>query len=139
MSLKEAVLEIVQNMEDDLNADALDWASSDGRAAVKGYARALKSACKAAADVPQGRVLTLDATSQHILEIEKARAEFRKDKKTELKEEEASEKILEIMDGPLAGDSHLMPANMPEGAKTSINGETYQLRDGKLWHCPDGV
>lgn len=139
MSLKEAVLEVVQNMEDDLKeADLLQ--EPEDQQLVKGYIRALKSACKAAADVPQGQKLAIDPTSQHIIEIEKARAEFRKKPDVELLKEDKEEahKILTIADGPHEGVSHVMPADMPEGAKTSINGDVYQLREGKLHHVPDG-
>lgn len=136
MSLKESMLDIAQQMEDD---------ESDGLAITPGktlrpYIRMIRAACKSAMDVPQGPKLQIDPISQHILEIEKAKAEFRKTiKKEEIQEEEQSESVLEIVSGPLKGDSHIMPSSMPVGAKTRIGEDTYQLQeDGKLHHIPDG-
>lgn len=126
MSLKEAVLEVVAGMEEDVSDGV------DEEIRIKGYIRALKSACKAAADAPVSKPM-IDAQTQHRLEIDKARAEFRT---KPAKEEEASTKFVMV---EATGDMVEMPGDMPVGAKTMIGKTVFELRDdNKLYEVKVG-
>ena len=119
MSLKEAVLDIVKEMEQPCDPGVSIF--------LRTYALALKAACKAAGDTPVAKPVQIDPQTQHRLEIDKARAEFRT---KPAKEEEASTKFVMVA---LTGDMVEMPGDMPVGAKTMLGKTVFELRDdGKL-------
>lgn len=76
----------------------------------------------------QAPVKQLSAIEQHVAEIEKARAEFRKRREPE--EEASGVRMVELADEP--GTLVPVPAAMPEGARTFAGGVQVELRGGKL-------
>ena len=124
MSLKEAVLEIVTEMESDISEDDTDICG-DCVPCVRGYVRALKAACKAHNDTPQIVQAQVPDFVQHRQMIESAKAEFQKNKK-----EDTGPRMVQI-----EGDEAYIEiaSDMPVEAKMSIGKSIFQLReDGKL-------
>ena len=130
MPLKEAVREIVAEMEQ----EAQEATDLPARVTLKAYARALRAAAQAAGDppppAPQGPPLAalLSPEVQHRLEIEKAKAEFRKPTPTGVTlEEQHDGQMVWTVGGP-AGEAY-NPVNpqMPVGAYTHLAGALYKL------------
>lgn len=132
MSLAKAVEDVITYIETD--ADSCTDAVL-GRQLL-GYARMLKVAVQAHEGTAPAQVQApvMPAELQHAVMIEKARAEFRKDK-----QEEREPIVVEMADGPLAGDCAPISPEMPVGAKTRISGHVYYLDgDRKLHFLGDG-
>lgn len=156
-SLREAVLDIVNEMlaeVKDLEGEDKDAASiaanSYLRSTLRGYARQLRTACKAAGeDVPAQSqaqasqmaglsALLLNPQAQHVMEVDKYRAEFRKKKEMTPAEERYDGDMVEVIGGPahLEGVSTTQAVDpaMPIGASVPIAGGMYRLEKGS-----DGV
>ena len=141
MSLKDAVLDIAEQMEDDTKHDECD--REHLIFALKMHSRMLRMAVKAAGNppVPQpmgfSGIMHNDALSplaQHAAMVDKAREEFRAAKKQGDMQESLEPIMREIADGPEKGDMVACDAIMPPLAKMILSGRVYQLRDdGKLW------
>lgn len=148
MSLKDAILSIAEEMlleAEDLKGKPEDEASSYLHDSLKGWARQLKVACKAAGD-PAAQVIQPQSLSalaspnfQHILEIEKAKEEFRRAKQHEkIEERHLGGGMVEVVGGPAAphgADGKEVPtfqsveSEMPVGAFTELAGGIYQLQN----------
>ncbi len=134
MGLRESVEDIIKEMEADDAEDSIHY--------LRPYIKILRIALKASAVDPDAIRLAsaplipqMSPEAHHRLQIEKAKEEFRG--KSAVMEEALSDKQLELVDGPgydKACPTYIpMPADMPIGAKTSIEGSIYQLRkDGRL-------
>lgn len=146
MSLKEAVLDVVESMED----DAKD-AEPIVRMALKSYAQQLRAVCKAAGDSPAPAALPGLASAanmfyspelQHRMAIEEAKKEFRNPNglvpgapppRAVQAEEQFDGDMVEIIGGP-AGSAHgdlpcyhPIDPNVPTGAYIPLAGGVYQL------------
>lgn len=122
MSLKEAVLEIAEQLEKHVVSWVPDKLLSDS---LCGFAQQLRTAVKAAGDLPANAAPPQTADFQHFLAIQKEREEIR------------AKKIVE--EGPrmveVAGtiDMVPVPGDMPVGAKTLVDGKVHELHsDGRL-------
>ena len=124
MSLAEAITEIAGQMED----EAKQW-DRDYQRVLNLFARMLRNVVKAVEGSPlTSPAPAMPAELQHAVMIDKARAEFRKGK-----QEEQESRLIQMIDGPLAGDYIPVAPDMPIAAKTSIAGHVYQLQaDSKL-------
>lgn len=129
MSLSEAVLEVAKTMREESEERRFDVELSR---VLKSYARQLETVVKAVEGEARASIaaLAVPPEMQHILEIEKARAEFRKPKNIESKEPI----MTEIVDGPLAGDYVSVEQDMPISARTSIDNNFYYLGEDKKLH-----
>ena len=127
MSLAEAITEIA----DQIDEDAESWTEVSFRRILYGYSRQLRSAVKASGGnqptLNQAAIIAPEA--QHFVEIQKARAEFRKSRDVV----QEGERMTECRGGPMAGDHVTVPGEMPTGAKTAFGEWIYQLgEDGYL-------
>lgn len=143
MSLADAVLEIAQDMEDYPKIlNGRDVAALEIEMVVASWVKQLRRAVTAAEGStppvnPLARLLTPEA--QHMIEIEKAREEFRhKNARRAEAEENIDGTMRECVGGPAHGAFVPTPASMPCGAKTHVlEDQVYQLgEDGKLHHIP---
>lgn len=135
MSLKEAIIDIVEEME----KEAEDF-KQDNRYlhdTLKGYARSLKAACKSAGDSPTSPSngfsnLLVPPAVQHAMEVERAKAEFRKSKQGVNAEERYDGDMVEVVGGPACPDGQAtfqsVDPQMPLGAFTTLAGGVYQLK-----------
>ena len=129
MSLKDAIEEIANQMEEDLP----EFTPPVLNSLFKGYIRQIRSAIKAAGDINPMALGT--GEGQHALAIEAAKAEFRAKKEENLSrvEEKAPEMRL-CCGGPAEGEMAPLDPSMPVGARTEIQGTIYELRqDGRLY------
>lgn len=152
MSLAEAVesvagamVEFAKEAEDNTNHISLTFA-----VAIKGFARELRTAIKAAEGTEttnpiQAQLLAASPEAQHRNMIEKAKAEFR-DKKTQFKKiGQEEESIEESFDGRMVNlvggnsDNTMMQVDpqMPEGAKMPVNRQIYVMKDGALHYSKE--
>lgn len=124
MSLAKAVLEVVNFMEDDVTSNIDSVVARQ----LLGYARMLKVAVQANEGATSVQTPVMPAELQHAVMIEKARAEFRKDK-----QEEKEPAVTLLVGGNSDGDCIPIDPAMPIGAKIQVNGQVYQLQaDHKL-------
>ena len=126
MSLAEAVTEITN----DLEKEALPL--SLGRDWVLTYVKMLRMAVKAAetVTVPVNYSTDWKLGQQWAA---KAQQEFSNKEKLE---EEVSEHMTVVVDGPFQDNLIPIASSMPIGARTYIGTEIYQLGSDGLWHCP---
>ena len=135
MSLKEAVLDLAQTMENDLS-DIRDEGGGTVERMVKSYIRELRAVAKAAGDPPPPQQIPLiSPDTQHRMEIERAKAEFRGKVK---KIDEDEEIVMQFcQDGPCEGVAVPLNVGMPPGARTRVDGHVYEMAaDGGLKHVP---
>ena len=137
-NLKDAVLSIAEEMIQEAN-DLKDKRNDVGQAflhdSLKSHARTLRAVVRAAGDdpVPGAQAPLLTPMSQHVQEIEKARAEFKKPKKDLIAIEERYEggDMVQVVGGPASEDGATyqnVDPQMPIGARTHLAGGIYQLR-----------
>lgn len=130
MSLKEALLELCEEME-------TDPLKGDFAATLQSYARQIRRALRAAGDPPPQQPTLLlppqyqSPEAQHRLEVEKARLEFRKEGVKSLVGE--GEEALPVYGGPLGGGegdqvTHTVPGGGQPGMKMALGGAVYRLR-----------
>lgn len=135
MSLKEAVLDIADILQEEAEARAGGGEPVVVRLLLQS-ARMLRNAVKAAGDAPNPSILPFAASplSQHQQMIDQARMEFRQHQQ---KEESSEPRMLLVVGGPDDGTYIGMDPSMPVGARTNINGQVYKLgEDGQL-HCEE--
>ncbi len=142
MSLKEAMLDLANDMEADVNEE--DTIPSS---VMRGYIRSIRMAVKAAPDdsVPLPAQLPvmnpmqadpMQSMVHHFQQVERAKEEMRQ-KKEEGVEREIGEHLVEVIGSPDSEDgipeTTVIDASMPVGAKTAIGGCVYiRGTDGKL-------
>lgn len=117
MALRDAVLEVVEQMENDRNPDLLT------------YARQLRLLVKASDNAPvqPSYHWTESGQSAQVKEIEK-KIKLRADT-----EEKMGERMVTLQGGSCDGDMVSIDSTMPIGARTLLNGQVYQLQgDNKL-------
>ena len=138
MSLKDAIEEIANQMEEDL--PEIGRGGDLPPALVKGYVRQLRSAIKAAGNQPanSGFINPMalgTGEGQHAIAIEAAKAEFRAKKEENLSRVEEKAPEMRLCCGGLAeGEMAPLDPSMPVGARTEIQGAVYELRqDGRLY------
>ena len=142
MSLADSVLEVAGMMEGDV---ASLQKESQGRlvpsSTVAAYAKMLRVAVKAAEGSGGPSLPVLTPAMQHLVEIEKAKAEFRKGRADGAlkggEKADAEEKNLGRLVGCIGGKSDAdfvdVDSGMPCGAKMMVAGEVYILgEDGWL-------
>lgn len=129
MSLSEAVVEIVKDMED-------ASAGHDAVAAsfVERWVYALKMAVRASSGVKayaDGKIPVEPSPDPRLVGIAERAAKRLEDRKKEATVEEAFSGVAVCVGG--ASDGTMVPADgMPDGAHTLIGGEVYTLRQGRL-------
>lgn len=133
MALADAIVIIADQMDEEAKdlADIKDAGKSYCAMTLKGFSRQLRTAVKASDGEKAAPTAPQVAPGlQHFIEIEKARAELREQKKrTNL--EDAHDNYATCVGGK--SDGVLAPiAFMPVGARTIIDGEVYELNGGKL-------
>lgn len=139
-SLRETVLAIVEEMLAEAKDISEDHGAVYAVSTLKGYAKQLKIACKAAGEevplVPapvNGLSISpgLMPQTQHALEIEKARAEFRKRRDGVTAEERHGGDMVQVVGGPACPDEvatvQSIDPSMPLGARMVIAGGVYRL------------
>lgn len=135
MSLKEAIVDIVEEMEKE--AEEYKHENRSLCDTLKGYARSLKAACKSAGDSPTSSSngfsnLLVPPAVQHAMEVERAKSEFRKSKQGVNAEEQWDGDMVDVIGGPANPDgiptTQSIDPNMPLGAYTTLAGGVYQLR-----------
>jgi hypothetical protein len=143
MSLKDAVEEIVNEMEEEIKQlkgwkGCIDYPENS----LRGYMKQLKTALKAAGDECTSRPANTSPPSpnnffdprlitpeiQRASEVEKYRAEFKN--KNAIKEEAIDGNMVQLLETPGEEDItyHPIDPSMPVGARTAIAGSIYQLR-----------
>jgi hypothetical protein len=146
MSLRDAITEIISQMEEDLK-EVADSTTFPG-ISLKGHIRQLKSALKASEGEPApAPKIVVPPEVAHRIGIEEARKEFR-GKSKRLPNEDAPAALLiaeemlepsmaEMMGGPGNGTFAPIPPEMPVGASTKVAGAIYKLEgDRKLHYVP---
>lgn len=148
MSLYDAVGDVVKGMieaEDELKSMAESRQTRDAstiRIMLVSFRKQLEIALKASGGNNQfstmgNAQLPLMPQTQHALEIEKAKAEFRKPSEKARQEEESEPKMSLCVNGPNEGLTVPIDPQMPIGAYTLVSGIRYVLSDdGKLHHKP---
>lgn len=144
MSLKEAVLEIATEMENEAKALEGTAGAEYARMTLRGFAKQLRVACKAAPDqgpapsVPAAPALGLGAglvpeELQHFLGVQKAREDLRRAKNATDAQEIVEQRSVWIVGGPHDGACTQIPPQMPVGYRIERFGLVYELRqDGNL-------
>ncbi len=137
MSLPEAILEIVEDIEAEANTP--NKYSPDARQQFVSFAKQLRRALKAAeSHLPvngfsQPQTALLAPEVQHSKFIEEARLKLREERQRASVQESDSDTMRVIADGPEEGLAVMIPSSMPVDAKTRINNQTYILKhDGQL-------
>ena len=127
MSLREAIEEVIQDMELDLSRRNDDFSVlQDITNNLKGYIRQLKTIAKLVDNNAQPKA----PTTSHREMIERARAEMRKDKELETQ-------TIECLGGPADKDFLTVSSRGKVGDRLMILGSEYQLKeDGKLHYIP---
>ncbi len=138
MSLSEAILEIVEDIETEANTP--NKYSPDARQQFTSFAKQLRRALKAAeSHLPVNGISSPLASliapeAQHTKFIEEARLKLREERQRASVQESDSDTMRVIADGPEEGLSVMIPSSMPVDAKTRINNQTYILKhDGQLY------
>lgn len=145
MSLQKAVEAVVEDMElrikdEKLGAKYVDFWE------VMSWAKQLRIAMKATEGEQATSMPKMDPEAFHREQIDKARAEFRKNKEEGLvrsekdtapvgsvNTEEGQLSVYEVLDGPAKGDHVPMSGDAPVGAYTRLGDSVYQLgQDRKL-------
>lgn len=130
-SLREAILEIIFEMSN-------ESLRSKGKIkeTLKTYARQLEIACRACGEDAPGPSVNplagfLTPETQHAIEVEKAKKEFRKDKKSFASEESLDGEMVEVCGGPVNSDDtptyQSIDMKMPVGAFMGLAGAAYKL------------
>jgi hypothetical protein len=122
-------------LADDMEKDAAEASRDDDRyftpKEVRSWAKQIRRAVKAAEGEPnqQNLGLMLAPEMQHVLEIEKAKAEFRGKIKTDdgSLAEEIAETMMEIVSGPAEGTFVKVAGGGKPGMKTVVDGAVYQI------------
>jgi hypothetical protein len=124
MSLADAVTEITNDLEKEATpfVSSRDW--------ILPYVKMLRNAVKASESNP---VFTHKEAQLEALYKSQARVEFAHKAK---EEEENTEHLVFVNDGPYRGDHFPIIGSVPIGANIWIGQEIYQLRSDGLWHCP---
>ncbi len=137
MSLSEAILEIVEDIEAEANVTNYPH---EVRQQFISFARQLRRAVKAAESPPPSNGFNpplshlLSPEMQHFKYTEEARLKLREERQKANAQESASDTMRTIADGPEEGIAIMMPSEMPIGAKTLINNQVHILKeDGKLY------
>lgn len=151
MSLSEAVLEIIKQMDEDCGEGGMldNYGDSVVKAVVVGYKRQLNTAVKAVEGAPQAAPVVSPflmangmgmAGAQNAAMIEAAKAEFR-EKKRKMTEALGAEGLGEdgvgmvlLVGGPLDGTHIQCPAEIPAGHKTNIDGAVYVIGTDRKAH-----
>ena len=135
MSLSEAVLEIAQQMELELEGrDELHVAI------VKGFARQIRSAVKASQSVAQVRAEHTRGWEDHQRsEVQRIKEKLDARVRDSANLEEASRQVVDGRGAICVGgkeDGTIAPVDpkMPVGAFVSLGDEVYQYREGKLFY-----
>lgn len=135
MALKDAVLEVVSQMEN---------AAGDGPGftgmALRTYVLALKIAIQAAEGSVSNPITSLvmssspeSASLQNATMIEQAREEMRKARRGALHQESQEARMVMAVGGPEDGTYIPIDPHMPPGAKCELSGCVYRLlEDGQL-------
>ncbi len=127
MSLREAVNEIVANMEAQRDGDL----AIDGHSALSIYVRLLRMALKAS-ETEEGPKISVGPSLTHEDIIARERVKFRLDKKPEERDEGPVLKM--AIGGELDGTMLPVPADMPVGANIRLGDHVYTKRgDGNLY------
>lgn len=137
MSLKEVILDIA----DDMDKEAEDFSYKkevnvyEVSKLLKDFSKQIKIACKASGDQPvsvQNPPVNVSSLIypelQHRIQIEKAKEEFSKKKKSLNIEDSLDGDLVSVVNGPADNSFHQIETGMPIGAYTLINGAVYQLR-----------
>lgn len=134
MALADAIALIASQIEEEAKdiADPKDAGKSYCAMTLKSLARQLRTALAATKGeekaAPQKQQIAPEL--QHFIEIEKARVELREHRKR-VNIEESHDNYATCLGGKSDGVQAPI-ADMPDGAKTIIDGEVYQLKSGKL-------
>jgi hypothetical protein len=137
MSLKDAIIMVAESMEEDAKSSELKTGLG---LILKSYARELRTAVKAdEREVKDSLPIAFDASQAgalHRIQIEKAKEEFRSKKEKQLEKE--STVMMEIVGlEEEEGTIVQMPAEMPVGARTNLNGNIFvKGEDNKLHYEP---
>jgi hypothetical protein len=134
MSLKEAMMEIADNIDSDLKEHKENF-EPFFYSMFQSYARQIRTACRAAPDVDNQRpdfmkqVASLPSHRDMIdLERAKLRAESQK-----VNFQESEARLVECVGGGMDSIMTSVPSDMPVGAKTEVQREVYVLdQDGTL-------
>lgn len=127
-TFRETILEVAEEMLEEADPN-----NPYPHASLRNFSKQLKLICKVADDYSPKQKPTVSVEMQHILEVEKAKKEFRKSNKSADMEERFDGDMIEVVGGPvtsLDGVPVLQAIDplMPEGAYTQLAGGVYQLK-----------
>ena len=133
MGWSDAVLDIAERAEQ----RAAEWGLKDhlhgplAQEYLLSVARELRTVLKVAVPTvgPEGMLLPYKGNNRN--KEEGMEAQF---KKQSQREEFSGETMLELAGGPMNGDSVQVPLSMPVGARTSIAGAVYELKEDRRLH-----
>lgn len=132
MGLKEAVLEIAQQIEDDIPFMEGEYGGNAGRELL-GYARALRTACKSAPDDKPANAdlaaLAVAACGTGILLPGRSEEQDKANmlRRRTIAEEHAGVSQVRCEGGPADGDMVPLADAAPEGCNVMQDGEVYRL------------
>lgn len=133
MSLRDAVQSVVDEMEQRASEPAT-FTTEDIRWFVKILKIALRSSQGEIAPIPPQPILSPE--TQHMIQVEKARAEIRAKRNAEDAqglEKEGGERMILCVGGPADATMTLAPMHLVEGqSRTKIAGGVYVYKGGQL-------